>query len=48
LADKVTGLQLDQEQAAEATDIAAKSAFGDTGGIASIPDGIFRRIGYSI
>jgi hypothetical protein len=39
LADKVTGLHLDQEQAVEATDIAAKAAFGETGGIANLPDG---------
>ncbi|HEY1842217.1 MAG TPA: hypothetical protein VGG53_18725 [Mycobacterium sp.] len=39
LADKVTGLHLSQEQAAEVIDIAAKGAFGDTGGIASLPDG---------
>jgi hypothetical protein len=39
LADKVTGLHLDQEHAAEVIDIAAKSAFDDTGGIASLPDG---------
>jgi hypothetical protein len=39
LATKVTGLHLGQEQAAEATDIAAKVAFGETGGIASLPDG---------
>ena len=39
LADKVSGLHLDQQQAAEVTDIAAKAAFGDTGGIANLPDG---------
>jgi PPE family len=39
LADKVTGLHLSQQEAAEVTDIAAKGAFGDTGGIASLPDG---------
>lgn len=36
----MTGLHLDQEQAAEATDIAAKAAaFGETGGIVNVPDG---------
>ena len=39
IADKVTGLHLNQEQAAEAADIAAQAAFGDTSGIASLPDG---------
>ncbi|WP_231993984.1 hypothetical protein [Mycobacterium sp. 852002-50816_SCH5313054-b] len=39
LADKVTSLHLDQEHAAEATEIAAQSAFGETGGIANLPDG---------
>ncbi len=39
LADKVSGLHLDQQQAAEVTDTAAKAAFGDTGGIANLPDG---------
>ena len=39
LADKVTSLQLDQTQAAEATEIAAQTAFGETGGIANLPDG---------
>jgi PPE family len=39
LADKITALHLDQEQAAEATDIAAKTAFGETSGIAKLPDG---------
>ncbi|WP_142995139.1 hypothetical protein [Mycobacterium persicum] len=32
-------MHLDQQQAVEATDIAAKAAFGDTGGIANLPDG---------
>ncbi len=40
LADKVTALHLDQQQAAEATDIAAKVAFGETAGIANLPNGI--------
>lgn len=35
----MTGLHLDQEQAVQATDIAAKAAFGETGGIANLPDG---------
>ncbi|WP_139829871.1 hypothetical protein [Mycobacterium gastri] len=39
LADKVTSLHLDQTQAAEATEIAAQTAFGETGGIANLPDG---------
>ena len=39
IADKVTGLHLNQEQAAEAADIAAKTAFGETAGIANLPDG---------
>jgi hypothetical protein len=39
IADKVTGLHLDQEHAAEAADIAAKTAFGETAGIANLPDG---------
>ncbi|MGV7255023.1 hypothetical protein [Mycobacterium persicum] len=39
LADKVTSLHLDQQQAAEATEIAAQTAFGETGGIANLPDG---------
>ncbi|WP_082958573.1 PPE domain-containing protein [Mycobacterium sp. E3198] len=39
LADKVTSLHLDQEQAAEATEIAAQTAFGETAGIANRPDG---------
>ncbi|MGV7950296.1 hypothetical protein PJO54_01625 [Mycobacterium kansasii] len=39
MADKVTFLHLDQEQAAEATEIAAQPAFGETGGIANLPDG---------
>ncbi|EUA14236.1 hypothetical protein I546_0002 [Mycobacterium kansasii 732] len=39
LADKVTSLHLDQEQAAEAAEIAAQTAFGDTGGIVNLPDG---------
>ena len=39
IADKVTGLHLNQEQAAEAADIAAQAAFGDTSGIARLPDG---------
>lgn len=39
IADKVSGLHLDQEQAAEAADIAAKTAFGETAGIANLPNG---------
>jgi hypothetical protein len=35
----VTGLHLDQEQAAEAANIAAKAAFGETAGIANLTDG---------
>lgn len=40
LAGKVNGLHLDQEQAAEAAEIAAQTAFGDTSGIASLPNGM--------
>lgn len=39
LAEKVTGLNLSQVDAAEATNIASKVAFGDTAGIATLPDG---------
>jgi len=39
IADRVSGLHLNQEQAAEAADIAAQAAFGDTSGIASLPNG---------
>ncbi|MGV0583788.1 hypothetical protein ABQE45_08580 [Mycobacteroides chelonae] len=39
LAEKLTALQLNQAQAAEATNIASKEAFGGTAGIASLPDG---------
>jgi pyruvate/2-oxoglutarate dehydrogenase complex dihydrolipoamide acyltransferase (E2) component len=39
LADRITDLHLNPEQAAEATDIAAKTAFGESGGIVNVPDG---------
>jgi hypothetical protein len=39
LAGSLTNLHLDQAQAAEATDIASKAAFGETGGIVNVPDG---------
>ncbi|WP_236740662.1 hypothetical protein [Mycobacteroides abscessus] len=39
LAEKLTALKLNQAQAAEATNIASKAAFGETAGIASLPDG---------
>jgi hypothetical protein len=39
IADKITGLHLDQDQAAQAADIAAKTAFGETAGIANLPNG---------
>ncbi|SLG33323.1 Uncharacterised protein [Mycobacteroides abscessus subsp. abscessus] len=39
LAEKLTALKLNQAQAAEATNIASKEAFGGTAGIASLPDG---------
>lgn len=39
LADRITGLHVSQEEAVEATDIAAKAAFGETGGIVNVPDG---------
>jgi hypothetical protein len=40
LADKVNGLHLDQEQAAEAAEIASRTAFGETSGIATLPNGM--------
>lgn len=39
MAGQVTGLHLGQDQAAEATDIAAKAAFGESGGVVNVPDG---------
>ncbi|MGH3726797.1 MAG: hypothetical protein ACRDUS_22030 [Mycobacterium sp.] len=39
LAEKVSALKLTQEQAAEMTNIASETAFGETGGIAHLPDG---------
>lgn len=39
LAEKVSALKLTQEQAAEMTNIASEAAFGETGGIAHLPDG---------
>lgn len=39
LAERLTGLHLSQEEAAQATNIAAKAAFGETAGIARLPDG---------
>ncbi|MEU9807684.1 hypothetical protein [Mycobacterium sp. NPDC050853] len=39
LAEKVSALKLAQEQAAEMTNIASEIAFGETGGIAHLPDG---------
>ncbi|MEE6139955.1 hypothetical protein SKC41_26960 [Mycobacterium sp. 050128] len=39
LADRVTGLHLGQIQAAEAANTAARTAFGDTAGIANMPNG---------
>jgi hypothetical protein len=39
LADRITGLHLNPEQAAEATDIAANTAFVESGGVVNVPDG---------
>lgn len=39
LADRVTALNLSQAEAAQATDIASKTAFGQTAGIIALPDG---------
>jgi hypothetical protein len=35
----VTGLHLNQENAAKVTDIASEALFGKTGGIVKLPDG---------
>ena len=37
--ERVTSLSLGQIDAAEATNVASKIAFGDTAGIATLPDG---------
>ncbi|MGV7263781.1 WXG100 family type VII secretion target, partial [Mycobacterium kansasii] len=39
IAQRVTSLHLNQDQAAVAADIAAKTAFGETAGIANLPNG---------
>ena len=40
LADKVNGLHLGQADAAEAAEIASQTAFGETSGIANLPNGM--------
>jgi hypothetical protein len=39
VAERMSGLHLTQAEAAEATDIASKAAFGETTGIANLPNG---------
>lgn len=39
MAERITGLHLTQAEAAEAADIASRAAFGETSGIANLPNG---------